>query len=239
VDRFDEATEMSKRFLIKSKHYPKGEITCLVILGLILALALVACSGWKNNPKADRSFITDMPCKAPCWYGLELGKSSKADVAVALDELPFIDKASIREYGTRWLDDDYAREYYFGCVHPKKESCGSALISNDKLMTLWLSVGYSLSFKMGVDKLGEPDFLDYGGCVPYTPVCSVSLYWLRKGIVISSDLKNGKVCQAIQKDNSIPADLQVTDIFYTVEDAFGPGTMGCFHRISWPGFSNP
>jgi hypothetical protein len=163
-------------FLTKSKLYHEVEIICLVIPALLLTIVLVACSGWKNDPKADRSFITDMPCVAPCWYGLELGKSNKADVAETLKELPFIDKASIHEYGTRWLEDDYAKEFYFGCVHPRKESCGSALISNDKLMSLWLSVGYSLSIEMVVDKLGEPDYLVYGGCVPYAPICSVGLY---------------------------------------------------------------
>ncbi len=52
----------------------------------------------------DKSLLTDTPCPAPCWYGLELEKSSKADVLTTLQTLSFINSNSIDESAEGYLD---------------------------------------------------------------------------------------------------------------------------------------
>jgi hypothetical protein len=44
-----------------------------------------------DDARVDQSFITGNTCAAPCWYGLEIDKSSEADVMSVLTTLKFID----------------------------------------------------------------------------------------------------------------------------------------------------
>lgn len=230
---------MLKRFLIKSELCHDGEITCLVILGLMLTLVLVACSGWKNDPKADRSFITDMPCAAPCWYSLIPGEATKENVLETLEGLPFIDQASVKEYGTVWNHDNSAESIRFGCSHPRKEGCGAALVSNNQLEELWLTVNFPLDIETVVNKLGPPSFIDYGIYAPEVGGCFLSLVWSDKGIGVDYvDTKSDWLCETIQAKRGIPRNIEIEAIIYAVEDDFAkPG--GCCQRIEWPGFENP
>jgi hypothetical protein len=45
----------------------------------------------------DRSLLTDKPCMAPCWYGLDINKSTKDKVMETLKTLSFIDQNRIFE----------------------------------------------------------------------------------------------------------------------------------------------
>ena len=44
----------------------------------------------------DKSPFTDVPCSAPCWHGLVIGKSSASEVRSTLSVLPFINQKTIR-----------------------------------------------------------------------------------------------------------------------------------------------
>lgn len=83
------------------------------------ALVAASCVRASEETLMDRSFITGKPCAAPCWYGLELDVSNKDDVIAALDRLPFVDQASIGEFGTAWLEDENAIGISYGCLHPR------------------------------------------------------------------------------------------------------------------------
>lgn len=206
---------------------------------LLIMVVATACSV-VNDPKADQSFTTDEPCAAPCWYGLEPDQSTKADVVAVLKQLEFVDSTSIQEYGTSWFGDDSALSINFGCVHPQNTSCGSAVISGDKLKSLGLSVDYELTMKMAVDKLGIPDYVDYGAYHQEVGGCTMTLSWPQRGIDIGMlDTKNETVCRAIRDGKGIPADLRVTDLYYSAKEAFTSSSAGCCTRISWPGFAEP
>jgi hypothetical protein len=43
----------------------------------------------------DQSPFTGTPCAAPCWHGLEVGKSSEDEVISVLSTLTFINQDSI------------------------------------------------------------------------------------------------------------------------------------------------
>jgi hypothetical protein len=75
-----------------------------IILLLDVVIFLYGCTGNLSqelpatiSPKLqDRSFLTGTPCLAPCWYNLEIGKSSKNDVIEKLQTLEFIDQKTIQ-----------------------------------------------------------------------------------------------------------------------------------------------
>lgn len=45
----------------------------------------------------DRSWLTDNPCAVPCWYGLELNRSTKAEALATVGGLSFVDFTSKTE----------------------------------------------------------------------------------------------------------------------------------------------
>jgi hypothetical protein len=70
-----------------------------ILLVAVLGLTLASCDGNPalDDPLADSSFLTQQPCAAPCWYGLEPDKSTADDVIAALRKLPFVDSGTIWE----------------------------------------------------------------------------------------------------------------------------------------------
>ena len=64
-----------------------------VILGAVAWLALASCN--RGDAGIDRSFITDNPCAAPCWYGLKLESSGLEEYRQKLTELPFVEQGSV------------------------------------------------------------------------------------------------------------------------------------------------
>lgn len=206
----------------------------LIILSLLI---FNSCSNFTeistDDSFIDKSFINSEPCSPPCWYGLEIDKSTKADVLAILDRLTFVDHEKYREYGSVWLNDDNAKEIQFNCTYLK--NCGGALISNDKLKILWLRVGYDLSLKEAVDRLKAPDFLVYefriqGGC-------RISLWWVEQGIILET-IDNNSIdeCQSLSLGKGLTPHKMVRLITYYSKE--NTGTQGdCCKRIDWPGFT--
>ena len=207
---------------------------------VVLIVVMAAACSTVDDSMAVQSFKTDKPCAAPCWYGLEPGSSTKADVVAVLKQLDFVDSASIQEYSTTCLGDDHAQGISFGCVHPQTASCGGAVIFGDKLKLLTLSASSKLTVKMTVDKLGIPDYVEYGLGAQEVGGCKTVLSWPQRGIeVVVFDATNETVCRALMGGQGIPPDLRVTDLDYLAQDAFASGPAGCCPRIPWPGFAKP
>lgn len=168
-------------------------------------LLMIIISGCQQKTEVDQSFTSGLPCKAPCWYGLKLDVSSKADVLTTLDQLPFVDKKSIHEYGTRWYADDHAIVIYYDCIN-SRENCGSLLLSEDRLKQIWIAIKYPLTLKQAVDKLGQPEDIQYGVCQP--GYCEVNLDWPNQRIFVGSSLKNSSLCNEIQAgQTSLPPEI--------------------------------
>jgi hypothetical protein len=204
----------------------------LLYLSLLL---MIIISGCKQKMAIDQSFTSDLPCKAPCWNGLELDVSSRADVLETVKQLSFVDKNSIHEYGTRWYADDHATEISYDCID-SRENCGSLLISEDRLKQIWIAINYPLTIKQAVDKLGQPQDIQYGVCQP--GYCRLSLDWPSQNIFIESSLQNSDLCNEIRAgQTSLPPETQVRDIFYMViEEGPRSDEGSCLQLLPWPGF---
>ena len=217
----------------KSSFY-KNNLRRLWLLAYISVLVLNSCSGAvkTTTDTVDMSFINSESCAPPCWYGLEIDKSTKADVLAILDQLAFVVHDGYREHGTVWNNNDNASEIQFSCV--SLDNCGGAIIYDDKLKILWLRVGYDLTYKDTVDRLGAPDFIDYefriqGGC-------RVNLWWVERGIVIETvDGNSIDECKNLSQGKGLtPHRLVDLITYYSKEGNITPGD--CCKRIDWPGF---
>ncbi len=213
----------------------------VALLVVFLVITVAGCNTpTADDPLADHSFLTQQPCASPCWYGLELDKSSADEVYATLKTLPFVDPTTIGEAPTTWLGDVNAKEVGFDCLHPKTRECnGGFIISQGKLKRIALSPPVGLTFQQAVAVLNQPDSIEYrpfhveaGGCVIY-------LLWPQKGIIISYiDQTNDGPCQQIRETDQVSPNLTVVDILYITPDVFKTGSNGSFNdRIPWPGFA--
>lgn len=229
---------------IVEQHLSQRAVTWLVMI--LIGAVMTGCSSEVDESLVDRSFVTQQPCPPPCWYGLQIDKSTEGELLSTLKTLPFIDQASIVKYNTVWQNDENALGISYGCLSVREDDwktrCGGADFSGGKLKSLWMAVNYELTFGTAVDLLNQPSHIDYG---PYHAEvsgggCIVDLIWPDKGIVIRAVQTTGNsICQSLRDGNGIDSNTEVQSIYYIAEEAFGPEPRACCTRISWPGFTKP
>jgi hypothetical protein len=172
---------------------------------------------------------------------LELDHSGRDEVYSTLKQLPFIDQSSIKEAdGYEYFGDTNALMIYWGCSHPLEKSCGDARLAHGKLILIWHSIGYDLSFKTVVDLLGPPAYIDYHPYHPDVGGCQIVLNWPDQSISVDYlDTRHEKLCLAIKQGDGIPPNTPVRTVSYMVKELFSsePGEYG-IHQ-PWPGFSEP
>ncbi len=203
---------------------------------ICLTVTAVGCTLRGEDNNVDRSFSTDAPCAAPCWYNLELERSNTEDVYDTLRNLDFVDTPTIKEYGSNlsWLDiENGAVEIIYQCHYQRGSICGGVVISSDMLTSIWTIVQYDLTLLDVVDKLGPPEHI---ACTPIPGermIAYLELYWPEMNIIVESRQKR---CSSL--DAQIKPDLKVTSIEYSIDRRFE--VMNIEECCApWPGFENP
>ena len=210
------------------------KVKFLYFLLLILSIFTVSCGNSKvDEVFMDKSFLEKEPCVAPCWYGLELEKSTEEDVYEVLTQLPFVIQDSIVKKGMGWWDDDSATLISYTCMYPKNTICGSIGVSRDKVVEIYMDVNYDLPLSLIVDELGEPDYVMYDSPSHYIG-CHISLSWPKKLISVSIDSE--EKCPDPNTTKFSP-DSKATFLVYTTDDRFS--LVGEENKHPWPGFSEP
>ena len=142
----------------------------------------------------DRSWLTGTPCRLPCWYGLEPGKTTKTETISIVKQLNFIDLNRIDEaemyYG---LDHDYSTPAILAtfiplfCKEPDDTECARiAFEENDVLLEVLIIPNYYVNFGNFVELYGEPSFIEYRYLDPgSTARCYVSPIWHQESMAIS------------------------------------------------------
>ncbi len=207
---------------------------------IILLVALLTACSQAVDPKVDRSFITDDPCAAPCWYGLKLDESTTSDVLTTLATLEFVNPNFVRQFETSWTGRDKAQAVGFGCLHPTNNNCGEAIFVDDKLKSLWVAVGYELTLGEVVNKLGEADYVEFGLYHPEVGGCTVDFFWPTSGIIVGFlDTRSETICQGLRSGQPITPDLSITSIVYVAQVDSATTPSACCTRIDWPGLADP
>lgn len=194
----------------------------------VIAWTLTACAQ-RPTPTLeaslmDKSLLTDKPCPAPCWYGLELGKSTKAEVLATLQTLSFADPNTIQEvaYGYWDLTTDKnlpATLIGIDCRQPNQQ-CVGLTISNNVLVGIGLFPNYELTLSEVVGHLKEPDYV---GAVILQDLttCKLMLMWVKKQIQMERTEPNGKnLCEAVRAGQRLDPSLTVDAIYYDLPQWF-------------------
>lgn len=110
----------------------------LFLIGLIYLVA--ACSVAQDDTLTDLSLKTLQPCAPPCWYGMELGKSSVDDFKATLLQLPFVDHSEFSYYESNDPEKPSVVQgsLDWRCVRPARDWCGHAFFIDGKLGGIYL-----------------------------------------------------------------------------------------------------
>lgn len=193
----------------------------------------------------DRSVLTDQPCVAPCWYDLELGKSTTTEAIVTLKTLPFLAANTIHEEADGYWDPTIHNDVpsllvSAECTQPQQQCVGLEFV-NDILMGVGLFPNYSLSLREVVTHLGPPDYVGADMDRSNT-MCNLALIWIKRQTTIRhfdrSSQTRQKLCQSVQTGESIDSALTVDVLYYDLPQQFADIPQAGFHR-PWPGFTTP
>ena len=207
--------------------YPKRVILMMLFMQVLMATSCQAGIPMQISPTPtlasslmDTSLFTNVPCGAPCWFGLEPGKSTEEEVIAALQELSFIDPDTLDETSVGYWDpvkkeDIRAKLISANCVQPENRQCVGLTVANNSLRIIGLFPNYAITFEDLLNRLGTPDNVIANLIPPvHQPGCSVGLMWTEQQIVADHTEKSTELCDDIYSGKRVNPSLLVHSITY-------------------------
>jgi hypothetical protein len=197
-------------------------------------------------PQVDTCLFTYNPCVAPCWFGLELGKSNKDEVLTVLQDISFIDPKTIDEILVGYWDpiqeeNIQAKLITADCVQPKNRQCIAITVAKDNLKIIGLIPHYGITLDDLVDHLGGPDYAQNVLAYPINEYeCSIRFIWKEKQIITSHPENNKEVCRNLLSEKEINAsqiDLARSITYFLPE--YIEFTIESGNVFPWIGFEKP
>ena len=183
---------------------------------LICLLLLTGCVQATPTPtvtiadQIDRSLFTGIPCTAPCWHGLEVGRSSESEVISTLQKLNYINQDTIqisqRSSGT---------EITASCISPVQE-CLKFDVANDVLTKMVVGLNYEIRADEAIEQLGDPHYLGVSTTDREIFACEVYMIWRNSGLVLASTVATSseeveKHCEGIRNTGKVPSSLLIAE----------------------------
>ncbi len=189
----------------------------------------------------DTSILTDSPCSAPCWYGLELNKSTKAEISSTIKTLSFLEQNSVVESAIGWYPNIPTQAIGVDCRQPPNRQCVTFLVVSDTLKCIMLSPNYNLTIGQLVAHLGPPDYVGSPiGIEGDTSHCEVFLFWVHwqmRGITYGSSSIGNRLCEDVRSGKKLDSNLKVDVIDYELPEDLAVSPRG--RDQPWPGFLEP
>src|SRR5687768_15252429 len=139
-----------------------------------------------SSDQIDKSPFTGIPCAAPCWRGLEVGKSNEKDVVTLLPTLNFIKQDSIQMYQTSMpgIKGTYGPgvNVVAECIN-SSSTCLDLKVVNNVLTRIVIGLNYDITVDKAIEHLGDPDYVGYG-ILGVRFVCEVYLVWDNSRLVL-------------------------------------------------------
>jgi hypothetical protein len=187
----------------------------------------------------DQSWLTGKPCAAPCWYGLEPGVSTWQDSVNRVEQLPFVDRSSIKFTN---LQNLVGLSISF---RKGQSSSGLAMdFESDVLDSIYISPNYRITFDQAVEKLGAPDGYWLQPDTPETFGCRLLVIWKNQRIELSKD--DGEMgwfslfkdlCRKISdRDGKLPENMVIEGVQIDSPDGIKAITNSTAYN-PWEGFA--
>jgi hypothetical protein len=196
-------------------------------MAFVLVLAfLTGCDAEPLSPdQMDWDPSTTDSCPAPCWHGLEIGKSTEAEAMSVLATLAFLDPNTITVYrrsSAMGLSPDRpaaGAEIVAECVRPHKP-CVSLQVAEGVLTQIDISLNYQTSVAEVIADLGPPDYVGSQLLGVETLTCEVVLIWSGRQLVLNSDDLNWRStnpddpCVVVREHGKTTPDLVISEVSY-------------------------
>ena len=196
----------------------------------IIGVCLFGCSLSAQQPSPtvlqnsnEIVFLTNAPCSAPCWQGLEIGISTESEVMTTVSTLNFIDQKTIRVIPqsvpdlnpSNWVQ---GKNIVATCINGW-EPCLRLTIANDKLRDIDIELDYGLTLDMIINHFGNPDYIGSHHIGGDVIDCKIELIWLKQQLVLYSRVLNESEevnvsCSAVAKNGILDANLLIKEVRY-------------------------
>jgi hypothetical protein len=228
-----------------------------VIRLALIAMAGVGCNVSSRGTQAsatlqpeftDRSILSDVPCPAPCWYGLHLDETGKTEALNQVQGLSFVDPTILTETAIHYalLEDSIQRSVVGSsirimCKSPKGWTCATLVFVDDVLVQVVLLPNYQLTFGQLVAHLGDPDYLQIVPDSSHGPLCDLALIWRQKGVraafISGSDDSTESRCTEVREVLQVEDWLPAHQIMYMLPDNIALASIPESGRdFVWSGF---
>lgn len=138
---------------------------------LLLVSCTVSTESYVNSTQfpelIDQSWLSGRPCGPPCWYGLEIGKSTTQETINTLKDLPFLSNEI--EQNTDHIN--------IPCKKPSTMICANMNFNDGVLSKINTYINFPISIEQIVTQIGPPTGFDFGHMSPENFDCDITLYW--------------------------------------------------------------
>lgn len=179
----------------------------------------------------DKSLFTGAPCAAPCWHGLEVGKSNENDVIATLPSLSFIKQDSIQMHRTSMpgLNGTYGPgvNVVAECIN-STNTCLDVEIVNDVLTRIVVGLNYEIAVDKVIEYLGNPDSIGVAPIGGEYFVCEVHIVWIKNGLDLVSTFEAQesveaveKYCDVVYETGKVPSSMMILEARYLSDAELG------------------
>lgn len=196
-------------------------------------LLITGCGFIQPTPTADqmdKSPFTGVPYAAPCWYGLEIGKSNESDVISKIQTLTFIDQNSIYVHHMSSMST-YDDPRMFGegvevranCINTGNQ-CVTVQVVKEILAEISIVLNYQIKVDEAIKYLGNPDYVGFDRAGGERIACRVYLIWSEKQLILASKIFEGlnaskKHCYVIKDTGKVSPNLLISEVTYVSPSA--------------------
>jgi hypothetical protein len=181
----------------------------MVLLGVVSIFVFGCANNTTPEPsftplpeQMDKSLFTGIPCAAPCWRGLEVGKSNENDVMAILPSLNFIKQDSMQIYRTSMpgINGTYGPgvNVIAECIN-SSDTCLDLKVVNDVLTRIVIGLNYEITVEKAIEYLGNPNYVGYG-IIGERFVCEVYLVWDSGRLVLVSRVEGVEGSDVAEKN---------------------------------------
>ena len=213
---------------------------------IILVIVLVLCSCNSTTERVnletldknlyEQSWLIGKPCNAPCWNGLEPGKSSRKDSISTAKQLAFINGDSVELANSQGAA--------FLCKEPPDLYCVTMTFENGTLENLSITPNFDITIDQAVEKLGTPDGFLVRPMYPDAGGCRLQVIWKKQrlilehteGIVSIFDFRNDLCEQVKQNEGKLPPHIILERVNITNSNQMESILKGDILKI-WKGFT--
>lgn len=194
---------------VRMKPRMYGLVICLLFLTGCGEL-IPAPTSPPPEAQTDRSLFTGVPCAAPCWHGLEVGRSVESEVMSTVQKLNYVDHDTIQI--TRNIS---GVQIIASCASPAKE-CLKFDVVNDVLTKIVFDLNYEIRVDEAIQHLGDPHYLGVSAADGDVFACEVYMVWRNSGLVLASPLAANsaeaqKYCDIVRDTGKVPSSLLIAE----------------------------